>query len=156
MTSMQVEHSDPARAKIQFWKSSFLDLSYRNDQLNFNPFTGDVLEIIHPDSSSLFKILLIMQEPFTFPSVYLPSKKKSESKGDLPTLTKKNIPDEIVKKLSSQHITALNKISKDIRLTQLLTYEDDNKLKKKIQKLIEKSAEMLEERGINILYLTIG
>ncbi|MHA1672463.1 MAG: DUF4011 domain-containing protein [Promethearchaeota archaeon] len=153
---MQVDHGDRARAKIKFWKSSFLDLSYRNDQLNFKPSASDVLEIINPDATSLFKILLVMQQTFTFPPVYIPSKRKSKTVGDIPPLNKKNIPEDVVKKLTPQHIKALNKISKDIRLTQMLTYEDDNIVKKKIQRLLDKTTEMLEERGINILYLTIG
>lgn len=153
---MVIENFDRARAKIQFWKSSFLDLSYRNDQLNFNPFASDVIELIHPDGASLFKILLIMQQTFSFPPIYTPPKRKSVSTNTTVDLTIKNVPPEITRKLPKKHLEILKKNEEGLRLTQLLTYENDVHLAKKIHKLMKKTQEMLEERGINILYLTLG
>ncbi|WP_457558677.1 DUF4011 domain-containing protein [Candidatus Harpocratesius sp.] len=158
---MENEPFSRARVKMQFWKSSFLDLSFRNNQLNFNPYAKDIIEVIHQDSSALFKILLIMQQTFSFPSVYSPPKRKTKAKKNSeispsPKMEISCIPSQIQGKLSAKHIRALNKKSKDLRLTELLTYETDPNLIKKIQKLQNKTEEMLEERGINTLFLTLG
>ncbi|MHA1795265.1 MAG: DUF4011 domain-containing protein, partial [Promethearchaeota archaeon] len=153
---METEPTNRARAKLQFWKSSFLDLSYRNNQLNFNPMGKNVIEILHQDSSAFFKILVIMQQTFTIPSVYSPSKRKIKSTKEPQKLKILEIPSKIASSLTSPHIRALNKKKKDLRLTELLTYENDINLKKKIGNLRAKTEEMLEERGINTLFLTFG
>ena len=71
---------DRATAKIHRWKANFLDLSTRNPQLKFNPKQTTYLELIHPRSSDIFKLLVIYDQKLIFPPVYQGKKNLEKQK----------------------------------------------------------------------------
>ena len=161
-----------ADMKIQHWKQSFLDLSSRNPQLNFNP--QKYIEIIHPDLETIFKILVVLNQKATLPSVYAGAAKKKKkttkdasndneldkndaSAGDASVDDSEGGSTDVrLKKLTSAHRTALLKKLEKARLTEFYTSITDRTLNSRIEKFNRNQKEAETERGVNILYLTLG
>lgn len=148
--------SSKAIAKINRWKSNFLDLSNRNTQLNFNPSSKSYIEILHPDCTTLFKILVVLDQTGTFPSVFKHKVRKSRAKKSSKTAFE-TTPEPIAsKETQDKHLEALEIIKKKARLTEVITKLTDNVLETRIKRIIRKNQDALDERGINILYITFG
>ena len=150
--------SSKAKAKIRLWKQNFLDLSNRNPQLNFSP--KNYVEIVSPSCSTIFRILVIMGQTCTFPTIYNPpsktkKRKKSESDQEKTPFKAKDEP-ELSDSLKETHQLALEKIKQKARLTEFITELTDSTLGTRIKKFLQKAKEMEEERGVNILYITFG
>ncbi len=148
--------SKKAIAKINRWKSNFLDLSNRNTQLNFNPSSKSYIEILHPDCATLFKILVVLDQTGTFPSVFKQKVRKTRAKKNTKTAFETTPEPKISKETQNKHLEALEKIKKKARLTEIITKLTDNILATRIKRIIRKNQEALDERGINILYITFG
>jgi len=150
--------SSRAKAKIRLWKQNFLDLSNRNPQLNFS--NKRYVEVISPSCSTIFRILLVMGQTCTFPSVYKPpSKAKKRKKSGLDqqkTPFKANPDPELSDSLKEKHRLAVEKIKEKARLTEFITELTDTTLRTRIKKYLQKAKEMEEERGVNVLYITFG
>ena len=150
--------SSKAKAKIRLWKQNFLDLSNRNPQLNFS--TKRYVEVISPSCSTIFRILLVMGQTCTFPSVYKPPSRKKKSKKSISdqqkTPFKANPEPELSDSLKETHRIALEKIKEKARLTEFITELTDSTLRTRFKKFLQKAKEMEEERGVNVLYITFG
>ncbi len=133
------EDYDRAIAKIHKWKSNFLDLSSRNNQLNFNLNSKRYIELIHPKCADLFKLLLIYDQTFEFPPIY--QKKKGQSSSDA---------------INIAHQKALDAKLKKARLTEAITKIRDSVLNTRIKKMIHDGQIAAQERGINILFISFG
>jgi very-short-patch-repair endonuclease len=155
---MVSQHSAQARAKIQRWKSNFLDLSNRNNQLNFNPHSKSFIEVISPDCATLFKMLIVMDQTCIFPPVFKTKakRKRKAKKTSKPAPFEAIEEPKITQEVKDAHFEALEKAKKDARLTEVLTKLTDNVLESRVKKILRKTQEAEEERGINILYITFG
>ncbi len=145
-----------AKAKIRLWKQNFLDLSNRNPQLNFSP--KRYVEVISPSCSTIFRILVIMNQVCTFPPIYKPpSRKRKKSRSDQQkTPFKAKSEPELSDSSKETHRLAIEKIKQKARLTEFITELTDSTLRTRIKKFLQKAKEMEEERGVNVLYITFG
>ncbi|MHA1745151.1 MAG: DUF4011 domain-containing protein, partial [Promethearchaeota archaeon] len=152
--------SPRAKAKFRNWKSNFLDLSNRNPQMNFKPSSGSAIEVVHPDCSTFFKILAIMDQRGTFPKVFQPKRKarKKTAKSTPTPQTQDDSPPspQISVAQQDRHQKALDRIKAKARLTEIITTLTDTVVAARIKRLIQRGKEAAEERGLNILYATLG
>jgi len=147
-----------AKAKIRLWKQNFLDLSNRNPQLNFAP--KRYIEVVSPSCSTIFRILVIMGQTCSFPSIFKPpsksKKRKKKGENQQKTPFKEKIEPELSDTLKETHRLAIERVKQKARLTEFITELTDSTLTNRIKRFLQKAKEMEEERGVNVLFITFG
>lgn len=158
---MEVQ-SDKIRLNIDLWKKSLLDISSRNQAINFRRRKSSTIQIIHPDFQlSLDKFST--SRPLTFRELF--DDKSDEDEDELldgiveeeervcifgAVLPKKDVytPDELL-----PHIHE----NKDkYRPLELITTYSNKLLRNTLRNLMKKSKAFKDENAINVLYVAVG
>ncbi len=131
---MSVPLTDDIRAKLYDWQSKLIDLSFRNSVLNFNS-QSKALEIVTEIPSEVFRTLYLDEHPMGF----LEQSVQPENLVEIDYQFFHRDP------LSSGHHdralqTSLSKIALNHQLIEIY----------------RNSSEWIEERGINVFFLSLG
>jgi very-short-patch-repair endonuclease len=131
---MSVPLTDHIRAKLYDWQKKFVDLSFQNPVLNFNS-DSKSLEIVTEIPSEVFRTLYLDEQPMGF--------------------LERNIQPENLVEIDYQffHRDPLSTGHHDRALQTSLSKTE---LNRQLTKIYRNSVEWIEERGINVLFLSLG
>lgn len=123
--------------KIDSWKNQLLDLGKRNRLINYRDSKRSNLRITQPTLSALWKHFVVSEKPLIFP--YVP-----------------DITDE-----EEQFTSGSTKIQQkspifDDGSSDVLTNQSPIERQKTLRSIRNKARTILEEQGVNVLYLSFG
>lgn len=117
------------------WKNKLLDLSNRNNQINYRDTLISSIDVIYPGVDVVYNNLVIKN-------------KKLEAY---------DIDSAIDRKVANQTFEQeLSYAKKRLKRNQVLIFKKDLETKKVLKNLIKKSKESIVEKGINVLYMALG
>ena len=155
----KIEYSDVFVSKFDLWKNALLDMSKRNNQLNFPAESKRSVEIKYPHPRDLFKDLVIDSKTFHFMSVYKPRNQlKRLTKKEKESLTEEELKErkEMENTQQENHEKAITAAIKKAHSNDLVTNLDDNRLNGALNQIRTKANHSTNEKGVNILYITFG
>ena len=125
---------------ILTWKNRLLDLSKKNNLINYKDNKTTTLEILKPDFYDAFKKITSSKQTFIYDT------KEDFSLEVLDTDTSSD----------KDKTSFLNKYSKKVTTQELLLFNANSSSKRVLRTLKNKSLDAITERGVNILYAAFG
>ncbi len=132
---------DKFKKKLEYWKSSLLDLTRRNKQLYFNPEGKRRIEIIAPAPAELFDKILSQTRKLEFIKIFNRENNKEKYTSE---------------QLNELHDKQIKKAINKKRSTHLITRIEDQTLNQLLKRMRRNARSSIEERGVNILFLAFG
>ena len=124
---------------ILVWKNRLLDLSKRNNLINYKDSKTSTLEILKPDFFDAFKLVSNSKRALIY---------------DIKNEIDEEVDDDLIDKNDKTFF--LNKYSKKVTANELLLFNAYTPIKKVLRMLSRKATESITERGVNILYCAFG
>lgn len=138
---------------INSWKSKLLDLSKRNRALNFKVNKVSTVTIVDEEPSEIFKLLCLQEKSLKFLPQNVDEKISNEQ-------TDENVPndEELENDLPAPDFAPYQAASLADRHTDefLQTNSAPEHLDKSLRRLEEQSLSIIEEQGVNALFLSLG
>lgn len=134
---------------INNWKGKLLDLSKRNRALNFKVNKVSTVTIVDEEPSQIFKMLCLQEKSLKFLPQITPDEKNDEAAVD---------DDEAESNLPAPDFVPYETANLADRHTDefLQTNSAPEKLDKSLRRLEEQSHLIIEEQGVNALFLSLG
>lgn len=123
--------------KIETWKNKLLDLGRRNRLINYRDTKRSNLRIIKPDIFTLWESFVINEKPLVFPYI----------EDDIEDAEQ---PDNSVRSISNK------KSEEKLSSNSVITNQSLKEQQKTLRSIREKAKTVIEERGVNVLYLAFG
>jgi hypothetical protein len=139
--------SGPIDANLEHWKRKLLDLSKRNRLLSFKPSKVSTVAVVDELPAEVFRILAVRGQTMKFRAADEPTEEaEADALGEDEQLQEFELfttPTEGA--AADRHVD-----------TWLQTRLADAKLKHNLRRIADQSASVLEEQGVNTLFLALG
>src|SRR6266480_189694 len=150
-------------AALDHWKRRLLDLSKRNRALNFRPTKVSTVPVVDEQPAQVFSHLYIAREPMRFRARPEPEEPSDEAKpqqggiAEQPGTEHDALEDLDVEAVSIPYVPYSQEDLEDRHLDDVLqTALEPDHLDRALRRLDEIAATMLQEQGVNPLFLTLG
>lgn len=127
---------------IKIWKQKLLDLSKKNNLVNYKDTKSSTLEIVYPNLNDVFNLINSNSPIQIFDEKDYDYDEDYEDEEDQP------------KRYNKKNFISIYKFK--VSNKQLLVYNAFSKSKKILKSLVKKTTDCLNERGVNILYIAFG
>lgn len=145
---------------IESWKKSLLDISLRNQAINFRRKKTSTIQIIFP-KEKYFLDNLINIKNITFAEIFEDTEddeeeiKRSDKEENFVNVQGFRLPNQDIY-LSKDLIPAINKFTNKNKGKFLFSDCNNKAQRKKLRYLMKKANSFKEENAINVLYLSLG
>jgi len=136
--------------EIEIWKNKLLDLSKKNNLLNYKDTKGSTIDIVYPSIDIVFKKLI---NENTVLSIY--DDKLEYSEDDIEYAFKNLSLDYKLEEPLTKEDYIL-RYANNLKNNQILLFKEKTSFKKILNNLKRKTYEYITERGVNILYASFG
>lgn len=123
--------------KIELWKNKLLDLGKRNRLINYRDTKRSNLRIISPDIYVLWESFVINENPIVFPYIEDDIEDAGQPNNSVGSVTSKQSEEES----PSEYV---------------ITNQSLKEQQKTLRSIREKAKTVIEEQGVNVLYLAFG
>lgn len=144
-------------ATVNAWKGKLLDLSKRNRALNFQVNKVSTVTIVNELPVEIYRLLYLLRKALKFKSINEPITQDENGTNEA-----QNLFDEAENSDSSPTVYPLFSIYETENLTNnqtddfLQTNASPEKLDKSLRRIEEQSRSIIEEQGVNALFLALG
>ncbi|MBI1763645.1 MAG: DUF3320 domain-containing protein [Acidobacteria bacterium] len=145
--------TDPIRFRLEAWKRKLIDLTKRNRLLNFKPTRVTTIRIIDELPTEVFRTLWLQNQTMTFQPNSAPAGRNATAFDPAADLLELEESEESAETFTQADRALLAGRHTDKRLQTKLFAEQ---LATNLLRLYQNAVSLLEEQGVNALYLTLG